>query len=373
MKFAFCIFKYYPYGGLGRELVRTAKLCQQRGHQVDIFAMQWDTTTPEDLKVTIIPSKGFTNHRRCANFVKNLFTNINPKAYDIIIGFNRMPGLDIYYICDVCYEYCVQRNHGFLYKLGNRYKTYANFERAVFSPNSKTQILYKNEMLKQQYTRYYHTPSERFHLLNPEVDANCRAPQNAKNIRQQIRDKYKLSKQQYLILLIGTNFKLKGVDRALIALASLPPELKQKTSLWIIGQGKKHYFQLQARKLGVSNNVKFLGTIDNVPETLLSADLLLHPAYRDAAAGVLLEAMAAGLPTLTTETCGFAPYITKANAGLIVSSPFKQNDLNAYLQEMLNPKRLAIWQKNALAYCDKHPELFYVEDMVDKIEAIAKT
>ena len=76
------------------------------------------------------------------------------EQYDAVVGFNRMPGLDIYYAADVCYEHNAQQ-HSFLYRLSKRYKTYSAFERAVFAPPSKTQILYLAEMVKQQYIKYY--------------------------------------------------------------------------------------------------------------------------------------------------------------------------------------------------------------------------
>jgi UDP-glucose:(heptosyl)LPS alpha-1,3-glucosyltransferase len=369
MKLAFCIFNFYPYGGLGRDFIRIANLCQQRGHIIDVFTMRWQGAMPKNLNITVIPAKGFTNHNRIKSFTTNLFKTIICQNYDAIIGFNRMPGLDTYYVCDVCYALSRQKRF-FWQQMTNRYKTYAVFERAVFDPKSPTQIIYKAESLKQQYIEYYHTPASKFHLVNPGIDSSRRAPKNAIQLRKKNRDLYGIMPNQQLILLIGTNFALKGVDRALIAFASLPAELRNNCLLWIIGKGKHGSFTRLTNRLGISKQIKFLGTSDKVSELLLASDLLLHPARHDATGSVILEAIAAGLPVLTTAVCGFASHVTIAKAGLVVPKPFSQTTLNQDLIAMLDPVKQKEFKKNALNYSRKE-FLYDNEDIVNVIEEIA--
>jgi UDP-glucose:(heptosyl)LPS alpha-1,3-glucosyltransferase len=367
MKFAFCLFKYYPYGGLSRDCVRIARLCQERGHSVDIFTMHWEGEQPAGVNVICVPVRGLTNHWRCYSFVTNLVNKMKIQDYAAIIGFNRMPGLDIYYVGDVCYEWAVEQKHGFFYRFSPRYKIYSAFEKAVFSPQAKTQIMYRSEMLKQQYMEYYGTPESRFYLLKPGIDITRKAPENIVQIRSEYRFGYGLDDLKQVILLIGSNFQLKGLDRALIAVASLPEKLRNNVLLWVIGKGKKNLFMHQAKSLGIAPQVKFLDITNNIPNLLFMADLLLHPAYQEAMGWVILEAIVSGLPVLTTANCGFACHVKRANAGLVVPMPFKQIVLNAYLQKMLSSKELQEWKKNALAY-GKNDTLYGHADVVDIIE-----
>lgn len=371
MKLAFCLFKYYTHGGLSRDLVRLVKLCQQRGHQVDIYTMAWADPIPENFKVIILPTKGLTNHKRCRNFARLFTDTIKTKAYDATIGFNRMPGLDVYYICDICYKYSAHKKHGFWFRLTPRYQTYVKLETAIFSPQASTKILYKTAMLKQQYQSYYNTPDQRFHLIHPAVDISRKAPTNAKTIRQEMRKTHNISAQQKLLLLIGSNFKLKGVDRALQALATLPPTERSNTLLWIIGSGNQKKYLKLAQQLEITTNVKFFGTVNNIPKILQAGDLLLHPAYQDATGSTILEAIVAGLPVITTDTCGFAPHVTTAKAGLVITSPFKQAILNdALVQALTDAEKLTDWHQNALTYTKQNPWLFDNTDMVDAIESL---
>ena len=222
VNFAFCIFKYFPFGGLERDFTRIIQACQQNGHDIDVYTMKWEGEKPENLRITLIPSKGLTNHSRCNHFVKRFFSIIKTKNYNAIVGFNRMPKLDIYYAGDICYKDNVHNQHNFLYKLTKRYRVYSKFENAVFSRKSKTHIMYIAENVKGTYVKYYDTQKERFHFLTPGIDKKRIAIKNPKSAREKIRKLYKITEQQKIILFIGSNYKFKGLDRSILALASLP-------------------------------------------------------------------------------------------------------------------------------------------------------
>lgn len=371
MKFAFCLFKYYPYGGLERNFIRITQACQQRGHSIDIYTMAWHGDIPQNLYVTLVPCKGQTNHHRCKTFVNSLMKMLAEKHYDAIVGFNRMPGLDVYYAADICYEQDVRQRHGFLYRLGKRYKVYSEFERAVFSPDAKTQIMLLSEVEKQYFIKYYHTPLDRFHLLPPGIAKQYIAPPNAKQIRDRIRTEHQISDQQFLIISVGSDYKRKGLGRTLLAIASLPQDIRERTLLWVVGKGKSFWYKLKTKMLGISKQVNFLGIRDDVPNLLLASDLLLHPAYQENTGNVLLEAIVAGVPVLATDACGFAFHIKQANAGLVIPSPFKQSSLNSLLKEVLTSGQYSQWKKNALNYSKTQDLYSRINCAVEVIERVA--
>ncbi|MNJ77500.1 Lipopolysaccharide core biosynthesis protein RfaG [compost metagenome] len=63
--------------------------------------------------------------------------------------------------------------------------------------------------------------------------------------------------------------------------------------------------------------------------------------------------MVAGLPVLVSKVCGYAHYIAEADSGLVLDEPFEQDQLNGYLQRMLqDPQARASWSRNGLAFAD---------------------
>ena len=353
MQLAFVLYKYFPFGGLQRDFMRIALECQARGHAIRVYTPIWEGDNPAGFDVRVAPVRALFNHRRNEKFSAWLQADLKRDPVDRVIGFNKMPGLDVYYAADGCFEDKAQTLRNPIYRRWGRYKHFADYERAVFAPESKTEILMISEVQQPLFIKHYKTPLQRFHLLPPGIAFDRRAPANAADIRAEFRREFKLSDDDLLLVQIGSGFKTKGLDRSLKALAALPRELKQRTRLIAIGQDDPRSFQLQAKALGVSDQVQILKGRSDIPRFLLGADLLIHPAYNENTGTVLLEALVSGLPVLVTDVCGYAHYIAEADAGRVLASPFEQERLNHLLADMLaDDQRRAFWSRNGLAYAD---------------------
>lgn len=372
MKIAFSIFKYYPFGGLERDFLRIAKACQQRGHQIIVYTMRWQGEIPSGFQIRLIEIKAFSNHQKSIKFADALPKFIQQDNPDVVVGFNRTPHLDIYFAGDPCYQAQAIKKHGSWYQFSPRYRAYAFLEKAVFAKSAHTEILLLTPKAQQDFIHYYQTPMTRFHLMPPGVAPDRYLPENHAQLRNDLRNEFNITDNQFLILMIGSDFKRKGVDRALHAIASLPSALKQQAKLIIIGDGQANSLLKLTHQLANQNNVIFLGGRQDVMRFLVGADLLLHPAYQETAGMVLLEAVVSRLPVLVTANCGYAPYIEKAQAGELIAEPFSQQELNVKLQYMLDKKQLQQYQLNADNYV-KHNDLFGLTDkVVDFIEETTK-
>lgn len=353
MQLAFVLYKYFPFGGLQRDFMRIALECQQRGHTIRVYTLIWEGEVPPGFEVLVAPVKAIFNHRRNEKLTDWMNADLARRPVDRLIGFNKMPGLDVYYAADGCYEDKAQNLRHSLYKRWGRYRHFAEYERAVFAEDAKTEVLMISEVQQPLFIKHYHTPLERFHLLPPGISQDRRAPENAPEIRAAFRREFKLADDDLLLVQIGSGFKTKGVDRSLKALAALPPELKKRTRLFVIGQDDPKVFQLQSSALGLGDQVTFMKGRSDIPRFLLGADVLIHPAYNENTGTVLLEALVAGLPVLVSAVCGYAHYIAEADSGLVLDEPFDQSQLNHYLARMLKDDAArSIWGRNGLAFAD---------------------
>ena len=372
MKLAFCLNYYFPFGGLQRDFLRIATVCQSRGHSITVYTMHWEGERPEGFSIKIVKPRGLTNHARSRDFARQVMEQLAVAKFDLVVGFSRMPGLDVYYAADSCYREKVLSNRPFLSRLGGRFRIYSAMERAVFDPAAKTEILLIAEAEKARFMRHYGTPEERFHLLPPGIERSRVAPPDAPEIRQALRNEYGLDAEDFMLLLIGSRFRTKGVDRAIKALSALPQQLKDRTGLYVVGQDKPDRYINQARSLGVEKNVHFLGGRSDIPRFLLGADLLVHPAYIENTGTVLIEAIAAGLPVLASQVCGYAGYVEDAGAGKLIHLPFVQEAMNDQLASMLDRKELAVWQSNALNYARSADIFSLPEKAADLIETAGR-
>lgn len=354
MQLAFVLYKYFPYGGLQRDFMRIAQICQARGHAIRVYTLIWEGPVPDGFDVRVAPVRAFSNHRRNEKFTAWVQADIDREPVDRVVGFNKMPGLDVYYAADPCFEDKAQTLRSPIYRYWGRYRHFADYERAVFSPSVRTEILMISEIQKPLFMRHYRTPAERFHVLPPGISPDRRAPADAPRIRADLRAEFAPRHSDRLLVQIGSGFKTKGLDRSIRALAALPDELRKRTRLLVIGQDDAQPFIRQAREAGIGEQVRFLGGRDDVPRFLLGADLLIHPAYNENTGTVLLEALVAGLPVLTTDVCGYAHYIEEADCGRVMPSPFSQSQLNEALERMLeDDEARARWHDQALEFADR--------------------
>ena len=354
MQLAFTFFKYFPYGGLQRNFMSIALACQRRGHSIRVYTLSWQGEIPEGFDVVLVPVKAMVNHRLYERFVVWVQDDLARRPVDRVIGFNKMPGLDVYYSADPCYEHKARTQRSPLYRLTGRYRHFSAFERAVFGRDRKVEILMLSEVQQALFEECYGTPSERFHVLPPGISQDRRAPANAAEIRREFRREFGLADDDLLLLQVGSGFKTKGLDRSLKALANLPDAIRQRTRLIAIGQDEPRPFERQIRLLGLGRQASILKGRDDIPRFLLGADLLIHPAYNENTGNVLLEAVVAGLPVLTTAACGYAHYIEDADAGRVVPLPFEQQALDRMLLDMLSDDAARRqWGHNGLAFADR--------------------
>lgn len=366
MKLAACLYKYFPFGGLARDFLRIMSICRDRGYEIDVYVMEWHGEIPEGFNVYIIPLRGWSNHAKIASYIEQITPRLQNGEYDLVIGFNKIPGLDLYYAADPCYLDRVkkQKNY-FLQVFSRRLQFYAKCEHAVFSTDSKTVALMISDVQCDLFKKNYGTPNDRLIMLPPGIDELIKRPSNWLEIRQTYRNKFGIKDDNILLLMVGTAFKTKGVDRAIRAIASLPEQIRQKTKLFILGDGVSKPYMKLARKLLVQDQVVFFGGRTDVPHFLLGADLLLHSARKDNTGTVILEAIVAGLPVLVTQECGYAKHVLKANAGIVIPSPFKQQDLNLQLANILQTDMKA-WSGNGLEY-SHNEDLYSMPEKVVKI------
>lgn len=258
-RMAFAVVKHFPFGGMQRNMLRIAKECAARGHDVDLFASEWTGPAPDELKVKVLKVCALTNHGRNQKFGRALRRVIAPKAYDCVVGSNKMADLHVYYAGDPCLAASLVENKRMCTWLP-RYREFLRQEEEVFGRDRDTDILLSAHQEQEKFIRHYATQSSRFHHLPPGIDRQRLidgAPTETQ--RLQLRGELGLRPADPMVLSVGSGFRTKGIDRAIKAMASLPGPLRKRSRLVVVGQGKSRRFSRIARRLGVRDRVTFTG------------------------------------------------------------------------------------------------------------------
>lgn len=343
MHVAFTIFKFFPHGGSARDLVKIAARCGERGHQVRIYALEWEGPDLPGVESVVIPTRGIRSHVRQRRFSGRVADHVAAHPVDLVVGMNKMPGLDVYYAADSCFEDKATTQRPWFYRLTSRYRHYAEFERIVFAPDSRTRVLTIAPGQRAAFRAVYRTPTYRFHSLPPGIERD--RGEVTVEAGRALRSEFDVADTDILLLFVGSGFVKKGLDRVLEGVAALPAPVRNRVRLFVVGDDKAERFQRLARRLGVRAQVRFVGGRDDVAAWLQAANALALPAYDEAAGMVILEAAVAGVPVLATANCGYAPILREAEAGIVTPVPFDQARFNADLERLLTAEERAQWSR----------------------------
>ncbi|MDC0934378.1 glycosyltransferase family 1 protein, partial [Gammaproteobacteria bacterium] len=102
MNLVFVIYSYFPYGGQQRDFMRILNECLARGHHITVYTLSWTGETPDGVTIHLAPVKALTRTRLYQKFTR--WFQAQPKPLNAtLVGFNKMPGLDVYYAADPCF------------------------------------------------------------------------------------------------------------------------------------------------------------------------------------------------------------------------------------------------------------------------------
>jgi len=346
MRLAFAIVSLFPWGGLQRDCMRLARAAELAGHDVTIFASRRSGELPGDLEIEVLPVRSLTNHGRNRRFSEALRTAVTGH-FDRVVGFDKLPGLDVLYCGDLCFA----DSHRTIWaKLNPRFREMLALEEACFAPGSRTKVLALAEPQIAGYRRAWQTPDERIILLPPQIDAARRRPEfRSDGTRERMRAELGLAGETTAILSVGAWPHRKGFDRVIATLPAIPqaryivcgvaPESREGATLL-----------RQASSLQVADRVRLLGAREDVPELMAAADLFVHPARAETTGTVILEAIINALPIVVTEVCGFSSLVQSSGAGIVIPEPFTILELTGALRHATEASRRAIWSAKAAQF-----------------------
>ena len=368
---ALVLYAYFPHGGLQRNCLAVAQALASRGHDVHVFTGKWQGERLQGVRVYELPPSGFTRSQQNARFTKAWQAAVSALGVDLVVGFNKMPGLDLYYCADACFAAKAYEQRGWWYRKTQRARQLLDYEAAVFCPESQTEILLLSAREGAAYQQYYQTHAARLHPIPPGIGRGyVRNAQSA--VRgAAIRRSLAIDTDQWVICFVGSYFKTKGLDRLLSAVRGLPPPFKNATQVLVLGQDKNSSeFQRQAEQLGIGEQIHFLGYREDVADCLFASDVLVHPARQENTGNVILEAAVAGLPVICSGICGYAEYVREHRLGVVLDEPFELEALERALLNVLSDKTTN-WAQRCVEFASSADIYSRVERIVEKVEALA--
>jgi UDP-glucose:(heptosyl)LPS alpha-1,3-glucosyltransferase len=208
-------------------------------------------------------------------------------------------------------------------------------------------------MVKQTARAHYALPEEKLVTLFNAVDPAKFDPEARPDAGVEVRRRFGIGPDKVVALVVAQDFRRKGVAPAIEALARLnDPRLV----LLVVGKPDPRAYQQLAAKAGVSDRVIFAGPTPDTYASYRAGDFFVLPTHHDPCSLVVLEAVAMGLPTITTTLNGAHEIMTEGTHGHVLTDPADAAALAEAMHKMLDPGKRREMSRACLAL---RPHLSY--------------
>jgi UDP-glucose:(heptosyl)LPS alpha-1,3-glucosyltransferase len=323
MRLAIIRQRYKPQGGAERFLEGALEALLERNVAITLYTREWPQTKLQLIEPYICDPMYLGPLWRDWGFARAVTREIAKTRANLVQSHERVLSCDIYRPADGVHATWLEERlqdapASLRWRVAmdpwHRYQL--AMERKLFASPWLRAVLCNSKMVRDDIKARFGLSDERLPVLYNAVDSTVFSPELRLH-RERIRAKYRIPDDATLFLLVGSGFRRKGVPAAIAALARLT------TPAWllIVGNDRKlDAYKRLAREEGVRERVTFAGFQHDVAPFYGAADAFVLPAIYDSFPDAAMEALASGLPVVTSTKSGAAELVTENEAGFVCGS-----------------------------------------------------
>lgn len=339
--------RYTPYGGAEVFISRLVDGLIKRGHECHIFANKWKEDKRDGFffhKVGIIRWPSFL---RVLSFAIGTYLALKKNPVDVIISFDRTFYQDIYRAGDGCHkEWLEQRFRISDLGFWKRIITYLNplhitilyLEKKLFQSKRLKFVIANSKRGKEEIIKHYGLPEDKICVIYNGIDHKGFDLAKKDEIRTAYRERLNLH-NQVAILFVGSGFERKGLRFLIEAVGILKREGCNDLKIVVVGKGRIKKYQDIAERCGIGGDINFIGPVKDIKGYYNASDIFILPTIYEPFSNACLEAMAAGLPVVTSKRNGVAEIITHKKDGYLLEDPTNPYEVVEAIRFFLSSER----------------------------------
>jgi UDP-glucose:(heptosyl)LPS alpha-1,3-glucosyltransferase len=337
-------------GGAETYVADLARRLVSRGHEVELLAESWDADAlPGEVQCRAVPTSGSSRSARIWSFAQNVETVQSRRDFDVSIGFINTWGQDILIPQGGVKPASIEANsqrfpsgwRRALYRLGKRMNPqslglYRKIESNQYDLTRPTRFVAVSEMVREHLQHYKQVPSDRISVIYNAIDTGRLSADDPRSIREEFRARHGFGPSDVVALFVGHNFRLKGLPALLRALRlrmDRNPSARPVHAA-VCGGGKLAPMRRLVEQAGLSGPVHLIGFEPDIRSGYLGSDFFVLPTYYDPCSLVVFEALASGLPVITTRQNGAGEVIHNGREGFIIDHPDASESLSSAIDHL---------------------------------------
>lgn len=361
------IIEHLDAGRGGAEVYTDAlvRALARDGHAVSVIAQDWTREAPS-VEMRRVEARGITGAGRALSFATGACEAAATGGFDVIHSMARAPYLSIFHphggVTRASNEQSIRASSSPVERglrraarwLNTKNDVLLELEDIIYTRKPLPRFIAVSKMVASDMRRYYNVPSSQIDVVYNGVDVERFRPENRLAYRQALRSEMGVADDEVLVLLVAHNYRLKGAEVFINAVAALSGGARKVRGL-IVGGGEAGPYRRLAQKLGVAGRVIFRKATSGIERVYAASDIYLHPTFYDPMSLVALEALASGLPVITTRYNGASEVITDGIEGYTVADPMDHAAITGALERLMDAKRRDEMSAAARALAVKFP------------------
>lgn len=379
MKIAIVIERFEPWrGGAETSTNEITRLLAERGHDVHVITTS-TMPSPPHLTVHQIPAARLLRPLRLGSFIRRTARFLRKNEFDVVHAVAPLPSATVYQPRGGLVAETLARNVATrssrprqmlkqaLQAVNVKKRALLELEREIFRPDGPT-IAAVSQYVADQCRRIYAAEAPRVRVIYNGVHIAEHDRKDAPAHRQSVRRQYHVPDDTMLLLFVGHNFRLKGLAPLIETLSRLVVGGFDRFHLLVVGRDNAVGYWRRIQSLGLQTHVTFTGPTKRTSLFYFAADALVHPTYYDPCSRVVLEALARGLPCITTRYNGASELITDGHDGFVIDTPDDVGLWARRIQELADPELRRRISERALALRPRLSMQRHVEGLCELYE-----
>lgn len=317
MKIALVRRQFAATGGAELYLQRLLKALCEGGQEVHLLTEKWEGA-PANCTVHEISVKA-SRALRPVRFAEAAATELARHTFDVVFSLERTVSQDVYRAGDGVHKVWLQQRRRYaswwrrpFVGLGAFHRHMMALEKRTFDPSVTAHVIVNSLMVQNEIVREFGYPAERIHLVRNGVDTSRFSISTRGRARMQVRREWGILDDDFVLLFVGSGWERKGLPFLLRFMAQIEKTLPQ-VKLLVVGKGRL--------RGSVPANVILAGPMKAVENAYAAADLLTFLPIYEPSSNVVPEALACGLPVVTSRFNGAAEWLREGENGHVLAAP----------------------------------------------------
>ncbi|MGH8802747.1 MAG: glycosyltransferase family 4 protein [Casimicrobiaceae bacterium] len=342
MRLAIVRQRYTPYGGAERFVERALAALAARGVELALLTRHWPRGASRLFTPVILNPPYAGRLWRDRSFARAVRAAVPQSNATLVQSHERIDCCDIYRAGDGLHSVWLDARLAAatpMERLRVRASPYHRYvldaERRLFASQRLKSVICISRMVQNDIRERFGLPVERLPIIYNAIDGDEFSPRLTAG-RAATRASLRIDDDRVVFLLVGSGYERKGVGRAIVALAGVPAP----AHLVIVGNDRNpaRYRRL-ARRHGVSARVTLAGPQADPKPFYGAADVFVLPTLYDPLSNAVLEALACGLPVITSTRCGAGELVAAHRAGMVCDARDIAALANAMCALLVQPER----------------------------------